>query len=66
MKICRKNEEEEISIQWKQQKLDTVAEISCLGVVVCNNGKTDAEINNRISKANQIYYQINNIVIGKK
>ena len=34
--------------------------------MICSNGKIDVEINNRISKANQIYYQINNIVIGKK
>jgi hypothetical protein len=42
MKICRKNEKEGINIQWKQQKLDIVEEISCLGVVVCSNGKIDA------------------------
>ena len=35
-------------------------------MVKCSNGKIDAEINNRISKANQIYYQINNTVAGKK
>ena len=66
MKICRENEEEEINIQWKQQKLDIVEEISYLGVVICSNGKIDVEINNRINKANQIYYQISNTVIGKK
>ena len=42
MKICRENEEEGINIQWKQQKLDIVEEISYLGVVVCSNGKIDA------------------------
>jgi hypothetical protein len=63
MKICRKNEEEEeINIQWEQQKLDIVEEISYLGVVKCSNGKINAEINNRISKAKQIYCQINNTV----
>jgi hypothetical protein len=66
MKICRENEEEEINIQWKQQKLDIVEEMSYLGVVKCSNGKIDAEINSRMSKAKQIYYQINNTVIGKK
>jgi hypothetical protein len=35
-------------------------------VVIFSNGKIDAEINNRISKANRIYFQINNTVIGKK
>jgi hypothetical protein len=67
MKMCRENEEEEeINIEWKQQKLDIVEEISYLGVVKCSNGKIDAEINNRIGKANQICYQINNTGIGKK
>jgi hypothetical protein len=35
-------------------------------VVKCSNGKIDAEINSRMSKANQIYYQINNTITGKK
>jgi hypothetical protein len=56
----------EVNIQWKQQKLDIMEEISYLGVVKCSNGKIDAEMNNRISKANQIYCQINKTVIGKK
>jgi hypothetical protein len=60
IKICREKEEEEINIQWKQQKLDIVEEINYLGVVICSNGKIEVEINNRISKANQIYYHISN------
>ena len=56
----------EVNILWKQQKLDIVEEISYLGVVICSNGKIDAEMNNRISKANQIYCQINKTVIDKK
>jgi hypothetical protein len=66
MKICRENEEEVINREWKQQKLDIVEEMSYLGVVKCSNGKIDAEMNNRIGKANQIYYQINNTATGKK
>jgi hypothetical protein len=31
-----------------------------------NDGRTDREINNRIKKANQMYYEINNKVLGKK
>jgi hypothetical protein len=66
MKMCWENEEEKINIEWKQQKLDIVEEISCLGVVKCSNGKIDAEINNRISKAKKVYCQINNTATGKK
>jgi hypothetical protein len=35
-------------------------------VVITNDGKIDKDINNRIKKANQIYYEINNTVLGKK
>jgi hypothetical protein len=37
-----------------------------LGVIITNDGRIDKEINNRIKKANQIYYEINNMVLGKK
>jgi hypothetical protein len=53
-------------IQWKEQKQDIIEEISYLVVVICSNGKIDVEINNRICKANQIYYQINNTATGEK
>jgi uncharacterized protein YdeI (BOF family) len=37
-----------------------------LGVIVTNDGRIDKEINNWIKKANQIYYEINNKILGKK
>jgi hypothetical protein len=37
-----------------------------LGVIITNDGKIAKEINSRIKKANQIYYEINNTVLGKK
>jgi hypothetical protein len=37
-----------------------------LGVIITNDGRIDKEINNRIKKANQIYYEINNAILGKK
>jgi hypothetical protein len=36
-----------------------------LGVIITKDGRTDKEINNRIKKASQIYYQINNTILGK-
>jgi hypothetical protein len=37
-----------------------------LSVIITNDGRTDRETNNRIKKANQIYYEIYNMVLGKK
>jgi hypothetical protein len=37
-----------------------------LGTVISDDGREDEEINNRIKKANQILYQINNTLVRKK
>jgi hypothetical protein len=37
-----------------------------LGVIITNDGRIDKEINNRIKKAIQIYYEIDNTVLGEK
>ena len=37
-----------------------------MGVIITNDGGIDKEITNWIKKANQIYYEINNTVLGKK
>jgi hypothetical protein len=37
-----------------------------LGIVINDDGRVDEEINNRIEKANQILYQINNTLVRKK
>jgi hypothetical protein len=34
--------------------------------MVTNDGRIDKEISNRIKKANQICYEINNAILGKK
>ena len=42
------------------EKLEQIEEM------VGSDEKADAQINHRIQKANQIYYQIHDILIGKK
>jgi uncharacterized protein YdeI (BOF family) len=37
-----------------------------LGVIITNYGRIDKETNNRIKEANQIYYEINDTILGKK
>jgi hypothetical protein len=51
---------------WNETTLEVVEQYNYLGVIIMNDAKIDKEINNRIKKANQIYYEINNMVLGKK
>jgi hypothetical protein len=46
--------------------LEVVEQYSCFCVIITNDGRIDKEINNRIKKANRIYYEINNMVLGKE
>ena len=46
--------------------LEVLEQYSYLGVIITNDGRIDKEINNRIKKANQIYYEINDKILGKK
>ena len=46
--------------------MEQVAEIEYLGTILSVNGEIDTEINNRVQKANQVYYQINQTITGKK
>jgi hypothetical protein len=52
-----------IYIKWNKTTL--VEQYNYLGVIITNDGK-NRQINNRIKKANRIYYEINNTVLGKK
>ncbi|XP_066904476.1 uncharacterized protein [Halyomorpha halys] len=45
--------------------MEVVADFTYLGTIIDRSGKIDSEISNRIKKANAVYYQIYNTVIGK-
>ena len=66
MKITKGGESEDLDISWEGKQVEQVTEYTYLGVKICNNGKIEQEINNRIAKANNIYYQLNNTILGKK
>jgi len=46
--------------------MEKVAKMEYLGTTMNVNGKIDTEINNRVQKANQFYYQVNQTIAGKK
>ena len=67
MKVGREeNGNEDINIKWKDDKLEQVNTYQYLGTIISSTGSLEDEINNRVNKANGIYYQIYNSIIGKK
>jgi len=46
--------------------MEKVAKMECLGTIMNVNGKIYTEINNRVQKAKQFYYQINQTTADKK
>jgi hypothetical protein len=66
MKICKVQDNKDLNIKWNETTLEVVEQYNYLGVIITNEGRIDKEINNRIKKANQIYYEINHTTLGKK
>ena len=66
MKVSKTGDEVKLEIIWANKNLEQVNQYQYLGVTFTYDGKIQEEVNNRIAKANNIYYQINNTVIGKK
>ena len=66
IKKSKAQDNEELNTKWNETILEVAEQYSYLGVIITNDGRIDKEINNRIKKANQIYYEINNMVLGKK
>jgi hypothetical protein len=58
--------ERSLNIKWEDEKMQQMEETEYLGTVISVIGNIDRAINNRAQKANQVYYQINQTVVGKK
>jgi hypothetical protein len=48
------------------ERKDKVTKMEYLDTIMNVNGKIDTEINNRVQKTNQFYYQTNQTMAGKK
>lgn len=55
-----------LNFKWVHERKEKVEEIEYLGTTISANGKFDTEINNRVQKENQVYYYLNQTVVGKK
>ena len=49
---------EDINIKWKDEKMEQVNTYQYLGTIISSTGSLEDEINNRVNKANGIYYRI--------
>ena len=56
---------EDLKIIWNDEELEQVEQYSYLRVSISQNRKIE-EVNNRIAKANNVYYRLNQTVIGKR
>jgi hypothetical protein len=66
MVITKNKNREPLSITWEEEQLEQVERFECLGTIVTEDGKIDEEINHGVQKANQIYYQLPNTIVGNK
>jgi hypothetical protein len=58
--------ERSLSIKWEGEKMQQVEETEYFGTAKSVSWNIDTANNNRVQKANQVYYQINQTVEGKK
>ena len=65
MHFTKDKEQRKPKIVVDGEELEVVQQFTYLGTVFQANGKITEEIKNRISKASNIYYQLNKTVIGK-
>jgi hypothetical protein len=65
MKVNKRGEGN-INIQHKGGMLEQVDSYTYLGTVISQDRRTDQEVANRVQKANSAYFQMNNIIFGKR
>lgn len=67
MKFSRNGEiDENMRITCGDEELEQVTSYEYLGALFTSDGKIEEELKNRVRKATNVYFQINNTLIGKK
>lgn len=64
--VLSREEPEEVHLICNGETLEVVPEFTYLGTVISSSGKIDPEISHRITRANQVYYQVCNSIIGHR
>jgi hypothetical protein len=65
MKVSKRGEGN-INIQSKGEMLEPVDSYAYLGTIISQDGRIDQEVASRVQKANSAYFQMNNIIFGKR
>jgi hypothetical protein len=67
MRVCRIGDQVgNLHIMCNNIELEQTTNFEYLGTIIHQNGKTEEEALNRVRKTNNIYYQLNQTIFGKK
>jgi hypothetical protein len=67
MRVCRIGDQvENLHIMCNNIELEQTTSFEYLGTIIHQNGKIEEEVLNRVRKTNNIYYQLNQTIFGKK
>jgi hypothetical protein len=67
MRVCRIGYQVgNLHIMCNNIELEQTTSFEYLGTIIHQNGKSEEEVLNRVRKTNNIYYQLNQTIFGKK
>jgi hypothetical protein len=65
MKVSKRGEGN-INIGCKGEMLEPVDSHAYLGTVISQDGGIDQEVANRVQEASNVYFEMNNVIFGKR
>jgi hypothetical protein len=67
MRVCRTGDQVgNLHIMCNNKELEQTTSFEYLGTIIDKNGKIEVEVLSRVRKTNNIYYQLNQTIFGKK